>query len=88
MTGLQGSSPMPISLWDFLLWTMKRKWASCSRRGRLTFDTDLLRQPAGFRKEAIVHELLHLKLPNHGKVFKSLVKAYLAGGTDSPPGQP
>lgn len=30
---------------------MKRKWASCSSRGRLTFDTGLLRQPADKRAE-------------------------------------
>jgi len=59
---------------------MKRKWASCSSAGRLSFDTDLLRQPAMFRREAIVHELLHLKVPNHGRVFKALLKAYLGGG--------
>jgi len=56
---------------------MKRKWASCSSRGRLTFDRDLLRQPAAFRAEVMAHELLHLKVPNHGKVFKSLLKAFL-----------
>lgn len=56
---------------------LKRKWASCSSRGRLTFDTDLLRQPADFRREVIVHELLHLKVPNHGRLFKALLKAYL-----------
>ncbi len=57
---------------------MKRKWASCSSRGRLTFDTDLMRQLAVFRREAIVHELVHLKVPNHGKLFSSLVNSYLA----------
>jgi predicted metal-dependent hydrolase len=56
---------------------MTRKWASCSTRGRLTFDTDLLRQPASFRREVIVHELLHLKIPNHGPLFRSLLNAYL-----------
>ncbi len=58
---------------------MTRKWASCSSKGRITFDQDLLRQPAGFRREVIVHELLHLKVPNHGPVFRSLLRAYLAG---------
>lgn len=57
---------------------MKRKWASCSSKGRLTFDTELLRQPAKFRAEVIVHELLHLKIPNHGPLFRSLIRAYLA----------
>ena len=57
---------------------MRRKWASCSSNGRLTFNTDLLGEPASFRREVIVHELLHLKIPNHGKVFKALLKAHLA----------
>ncbi|MBI3979890.1 MAG: M48 family metallopeptidase [Chloroflexi bacterium] len=57
---------------------MKRKWASCSSTGRLSFSTDLLRQPAAFRAEAIVHELLHLKVPNHGRLFRSLARAHLA----------
>lgn len=56
---------------------MKRKWASCSSEGRLTFDTELLRQPAAFRRRVIVHELLHLKVPNHGKLFRALERAYL-----------
>ena len=57
---------------------MTRKWASCSSRGRLTFDIDLLLKPAEFRAEVIVHELVHLKVPNHGKLFRSLVRSYLA----------
>ncbi|GMR10551.1 MAG: hypothetical protein BMS9Abin28_1372 [Anaerolineae bacterium] len=50
----------------------------CSGLGRLTFDTDLLYQPAHFRAEAIVHELLHLKVPNHGKLFRSLLHSHLS----------
>lgn len=56
---------------------MKSKWASCSSNGRLTFNTEILRQPAAFRSEAIIHELLHLKVPNHGKLFKNLMRAFL-----------
>ena len=62
---------------------MKRKWASCSSNGRLTFNTELLKEAASFRREVIVHELLHLKVPNHGKVFKSLLRAYLANSSDA-----
>ncbi len=57
---------------------MNTKWASCSSKGRLTFNTTLLEEPAPFRREVIVHELLHLKVPNHGRVFKALLRAYLA----------
>ena len=37
-----------------------------------------MKEPASVRAEVIVHELLHLKFPNHGKVFKALLRAYLA----------
>ena len=57
---------------------MKRKWGSCSTNGRLTFNLELLYQPATFRRQVIVEELLHLKVPNHGKLFQALRKAYLA----------
>ena len=57
---------------------MKNKWASCSSNGRLTFNSEILSQPAAFRSEAIVHELLHLKVPNHGKLFKNLMRAFLS----------
>ena len=53
---------------------IKRKWASCSSRGRLIFDADLPKQPAAFRAEAIVYELLHLRVPNHGRVFGSTIE--------------
>ena len=53
------------------------KWASCSPEGRLTFSTDLLSEPERFREEVIVHELLHLLIPNHGKLFRALMRAEL-----------
>lgn len=59
---------------------MKNKWASCSSKGNLSFDIALLQQPADFRRKAIVHELLHLKYPNHGKLFRALEKMYLGEG--------
>jgi predicted metal-dependent hydrolase len=61
---------------------MKRKWGSCSTTGRVTFDASLLRQPAEFRRRVIVEELLHLRVPHHGRLFKSLLKAYLSKGSN------
>ena len=40
-----------------------------------------MKEPASVRAEVIVHELLHLKVPNHGMVFKALLRAYLADHT-------
>lgn len=52
---------------------MTSKWASCSTAGWVSFADDLLREPKTFQDYVIVHELLHLRLPNHGKLFKSLL---------------
>ena len=57
--------------------SMKNKWASLSQNGRLTFNTGLLDMGREFCDYVIVHELLHMKVPNHGKLFKSLMFAFL-----------
>lgn len=56
---------------------MRRKWASCSTTGWVSFSTRLLRQRRSFQDYVIVHELLHLKYPNHGKLFKAMLKMHL-----------
>ena len=63
---------------------MRRKWASASRRGRLSFNVELLDEPLAFQREVIVHELLHLKLGDarHGKLFRVLARAYLNSLTE------
>jgi predicted metal-dependent hydrolase len=56
---------------------MRRKWASCSTAGRLTFDESLLSKSPELQDYVIVHELLHVSVPNHGKLWKSLMRAHL-----------
>lgn len=58
---------------------MFRKWGSCSSLGRLCFARDLLDQPADFQDYVIVHELLHLRIRNHGKLFSATLRAHLRG---------
>lgn len=59
--------------------SMTRKWASCSARGRMCFARDLLMRSAPEQDYVIVHELLHLRHPNHGPVFRALMKSHLPG---------
>jgi predicted metal-dependent hydrolase len=56
---------------------MKTKWASCTTGGRLTFNSDLLGMDEQLVDYVIVHELLHFSVPNHGKLWKSLMRAHL-----------
>jgi predicted metal-dependent hydrolase len=57
--------------------SMKTKWASYSTTGRLTFDSSLLELQVELQDYVIVHELLHAQVPNHGKLWKSLMCAHL-----------
>lgn len=56
---------------------MSRKWASCSTAGTLSFNDELLGMERDLGDYVIVHELLHFSVPNHGKLWKSLMRAHL-----------
>ncbi len=56
---------------------MRNKWASCSTNGHLNFNSELLGFDLEIWDYVIVHELLHTFVPNHGKLWKSLMRAHL-----------
>jgi len=61
---------------------MRNKWASCSTNKWVSFSEDLLEERQDFQEYVIVHELLHLRVPNHGKLFRSLMFLYLPNWED------
>jgi predicted metal-dependent hydrolase len=58
---------------------MTKKWGSCSTGGIVTFSEDLVDQDESFQDFVIVHELLHLRIPTHGRLFKALMSAHAPG---------
>ncbi|PZE95221.1 M48 family metallopeptidase [Curtobacterium sp. MCBD17_008] len=56
---------------------MSSKWGSCAPDGVVTLAEDLVRESDTFQDYVIVHELLHLRYRNHGKVFKALMTAHV-----------
>ena len=58
---------------------MTRKWGSCSTSGIVTLAADLVDQHSSFQDFVIAHELLHLRVPNHGRLFKALMTAHVPG---------
>ena len=56
---------------------MRGKWASCSTNGHLHFSSELLPMSRKIWDYVIVHELLHFFVPNHGRLWKSLMRAHL-----------
>jgi len=56
---------------------MTRKWASCSTNGYFTFNLELLGLERSLGEYVILHELLHYCVPNHGKLWKSLMEVHM-----------
>lgn len=56
---------------------MKSRWGSCSTKGKITLNTQLVRYPLHCVDAVVVHELCHLLEFNHSKRFYQLMdKAY------------
>ena len=74
---LEWASTLDVTVRSLAVRSMKRKWASCSSRGYLIFNEELLSFAPPVADYVIVHELLHFSVPNHGKLWKSLMRAHL-----------
>jgi hypothetical protein len=53
----------------------RSRWGSCSRGGRIALNFRLIQMPASVRAYILVHELMHLRQPNHSRRFWSLVES-------------
>jgi predicted metal-dependent hydrolase len=58
---------------------MRNKWGSISTAGTLTLASDLLDMPRRLVEYVICHELLHLKVPTHNRVYRLLLSSYIPG---------
>jgi predicted metal-dependent hydrolase len=56
---------------------MSRKWGSCSTTGTITLAEDVAALDKGWQDVVIVHELLHLRVRNHGRVFRALMSLHV-----------
>lgn len=56
---------------------MRSRWGSCSSRGDITLNLDLIRYPLHLIDYVVVHELCHLREFHHGPAFYRLMDAAL-----------
>ena len=56
---------------------MSRKWGSCSSRDNITLNSRLTWLPGHLAEYVVLHELVHLKVFNHGKEFKAIMSAHM-----------
>ena len=74
---LEWATKLDVRVRSLVLRPMKNKWASCSTSENLSFNLELLSMDRRVGDYVIVHELLHFSVPNHGKLWKSLMRAHL-----------
>lgn len=74
---LEWAAKLEVKASSLAVRPMRRKWASCSTAGNLNFSSELLDLDRELGDYVIVHELLHFSVPNHGKLWKSLMRAHL-----------
>lgn len=71
------SSIMNLSYSEIKFKKMKSRWGSCSSKGVITLNTQLMRINKKLIDYIVVHELAHLTHMNHSKKFHSLVDMYM-----------
>lgn len=56
---------------------MQHLWGSCTAAGTVAWAHGLLDAAPALQHYVIVHELLHLRVAGHGRLFKALLSAYV-----------
>ena len=74
---LEWANKLGVKTRTVALRPMRNKWASCSTAGNLNLNAELLELDREIGDYVIVHELLHFSVPNHGRLWKSLMRAHL-----------
>lgn len=72
------SKIMNLTYNDIKFRKMRSRWGSCSSKGIITFNTELIKVEEKLIDYVVVHELAHLKHMNHSKKFHSLVNQYIS----------
>jgi predicted metal-dependent hydrolase len=69
-----GYGPTAVAIRD-----QRTRWGSCSAAGRLSLNWRLFLMPEDVARYVVVHELIHLRVPNHSKRFWRTLTATAPG---------
>lgn len=52
---------------------MEKRWGSCTPKGKIRLNVELIKAPKACIEYVMIHELCHLVVPNHKRTFYSLL---------------
>lgn len=67
---------------DFSIRKLEKRWGSCTAKGQLIFNEDLIKGPSQCVEYVVVHELCHLFEHNHGHKFVALLTRHIPDWED------
>jgi predicted metal-dependent hydrolase len=67
---------MRVSYGRIRIGAQRTLWGSCSGRGTLSFNWRLVLAPSEVVDYVVVHELCHLRVPNHSRLFWTLLERH------------
>lgn len=72
----QARTGLSCSSWHIK--NMKTRWGTCNTSaGRLWFNLKLVEKPSACLDYVLLHELAHLRYPNHGKAFWAFIQSFM-----------
>jgi predicted metal-dependent hydrolase len=79
MLAEEEAPPLGVEVGRIQIRDQRTRWGSCSARGTLSFNWRLVLAPYDVLDYVVVHELCHLREPNHSRRFWSLVESRRPG---------
>lgn len=71
---------LKVKVAGYFLQRMKTKWGSCNHEARhIRLNTELVKKPRDLLEYIIVHEMAHLREPNHSVRFLALLDEHYRG---------
>ena len=68
---------MDVSVNNIKISEYKSKWGSCNKTKKLTFDWRIIMASEQVIRYLVVHELSHIRHPNHSRSFWSNVDSFM-----------
>lgn len=68
---------LKVRLTAYHLRRMKSRWGTCNHRtGHIRLNTELVTKPRHLLEYVLVHEMVHLTVPNHGSRFVAMMNTH------------